>query len=407
MNSRILTGLFILALTAIGCVTEFKANLPSGDQQILIVEGSIMADTTVTFQLSTSYPIDSAYAPQGIFDVDAKITLISDNGYESAPATYLGKGKYSMDVGTLDDNVGYGIKIAYKEDTYQSALSKPLHTPEIDSVSWVEQGENAPVGICVSTHDNDTGEPKFFLWDYAEDWEFNATYDTSIFFNPKDSTFFIDSFFLTYHVGPYYHCWRHTVSHTYLLGSTETLNENRIINKQLYQIFPGTDDRFTILYAVTINQRAISKSAYDYYQNKIKLNEEMGGLFTPQPSDVDGNISCITNPSRRAIGYIEVSKNTAHKRLFLNSSQIKSSAIGYNCTLDSFDDLKMNMQIPQTMSDKSAYAFLYMLGYRPALDPDPAPGPLKPSQWSTSICTDCTQNGGLKNKPDFWPNGDN
>ena len=401
MNLRIFTGLFILIFIAIGCVTEFKANLPSGDQQILIVEGNIMEDTTVTFQLSTSYSIDSANAPQGIFNVDAKITIIGSNGYESAPAISLGKGKYSMDVGALDDNVEYGVKIIYKEDTYQSTLSKPLHTPEIDSLSWVQQGESAPVGICVSTHDNNTGEPIFFLWDYAEDWEFNATYSTSIFFNPKDSTFYADNSY------PYYHCWRHTVSHSYLLGSTETLNENRIINKQFFQLYPGADDRLTVLYAVTMNQKAISKSAYDYYQNKVKLNAEMGGLFTPQPSDVDGNISCISNPLNRAIGYIEVTKNTVHKRIFIYSWQIKSPVMDYNCVLNSFDDLKVQAQIPPTMDDKSAYVFLYKLGYRPALDPALAPGPLIPDQWSTVICTDCTQNAGSKNKPDFWPNGDN
>jgi len=27
-----------------------------------------------------------------------------------------------------------------------------------------------------------------------------------------------------------------------------------------------------------------------------------------------------------------------------------------------------------------------------------------PSHWAYFICTDCTQNGGTKNKPDFWPN---
>ena len=407
MNLRVFTGLFILIFIAIGCVTEFKANLPSGDQQILVVEGSIIEDTTVTFQLSTSYPMDSSYAPPGVFNVDAKITLIGSNGYESAPAISLGKGKYSMAIGALDDDVEYGVKIIYKEDTYQSTLSKPLHTPEIDSLSWMQQGESAPVGVCVSTHDNNTGKPEFFLWDYAEDWEFNATYNTSIFFNPKDSTFYVDSLYLALYVGPYYHCWRHTVSHNYLVGSTQTLNENRIINKQLYQIYPGADDRLTVLYAVTMNQKAISKSAYDYYQNKIKLNAEMGGLFTPQPSDVDGNISCISNPLNRAIGYIEVTKNTAHKRLFINSSQIKRPAMDYNCELDSVGGLKMNLQIPQTMNDKSVYATLYLLGYRPALDPALGPGPLRPDQWSTAICTDCTQNAGSKNKPDFWPNDDN
>jgi len=389
MRARVFWSVFILALLASGCVTEFKANLPSGDQQILIVDGSIMGDSTVIFQLSKSYSVDSTLAPPDVFNIDATITIIGNNGYESTPATPLGNGAYSINTGTLDDNVEYGIKIIYNGDTYQSALSKPLLTPEIDSLSWVQPEINGPVGICVSTHDNNTNEPEFFLWDYVEDWEINASYPTSAFFNPEDSTFYSDF------SEPFYHCWKHNVSSNYIVGSTESLKENQIINKQFYQA--ELLDRFTVLYCITVNQKTISKSAYDYYQNRIQLNEEMGGLFTPQPSNLDGNISCTTNPSKRAIGYVGVTKNTTHKRLFVYPQQISHP---YNdCGVISQEDVNAYLtQIGIT------YADYYKLGYRPAFSLNSLT--FFPDYWALSPCTNCTYNGGSKVKPDFWPNDD-
>ena len=409
MRSSVFWSIFILALFATGCITEYNAVLPSSDQQILIVDGCIMSDTTVIFQFSKNYPLNSSYTQPNTFNIDATVTIIGNNGYESAPATSLGNGAYSINAGTLDDNVKYGIKIVYNDDTYQSALSKPLHTPEIDSISLQQPEKNGPVGICVSTHDNNTGESEFFLWDYTENWEFDATYFTDIFFNPKDSTFYVDSLYLaTTYQTSYYHCWRHNDSKNYMLGSTELLNENRIINKQLYQINPAADNRLRVLYCTTINQKAISKSAYDYYQNRIKLNEEMGGLFTPQPSNLDGNITCITNPSKRAIGYVEVTKNTVQKRLFVYPSQITSPLFSDDCQLYSLGDLIKELNLDPKMSNDSIYGTLYVLGYRPALDPAMPPYPflITPDKWSFSRCTDCRDNGGTKNKPDFWPNND-
>ena len=35
-----------------------------------------------------------------------------------------------------------------------------------------------------------------------------------------------------------------------------------------------------------MKQRALSKGEFEYYENKVKLSEEMGGLFTPQPSEL-------------------------------------------------------------------------------------------------------------------------
>ena len=393
MKTKIISGLFILFVAVTACVSEFNAKLPSNQEEILIVEGNIMENTDATFYLSKSFPIDSVFNPYEGFVNNARLTLIGSDGYQSQSATNLGMGRYSLSTGTLDDNVAYGLQIEYDGNTYRSSLSKPLHTPEIDSVSWIQPEARGTIFFQISTHDDKDGA-KFYMWDYKEDWETAAYYYTTIFLNPADGTFY------NIYPAPEYNCWKSAVSNEFLIGSTESLSENRIINKQFMQSDPQSD-RFSVLYCITVNQKAISKGAYEYYHNKITLNGEMGGLFTPQPTELSGNITCLTDPSKKVMGYIEVSKNTAQKRIFIYSGEIKSPPPYSNCTTITQDSIK------QIMSQYNyTYVDIYRMGYRPAVQDPRAYPDVFPSDWAYSDCTSCIAAGGSKNKPDFWPNND-
>ena len=387
--------LLILAGITNGCVTEFNAKLPTNEEQILFVDGNIIGDSIATFYVGKSVPLDSSLNTRENMVSDAKITLVGSNGYQSSPASYSGNGMYSLHIGTLDNNTEYGIQIEYAGDTYKSTPAKPLHTPEIDSVSWVQPDSMGTVFFRVSTHDTDTKEAKFYMWDYKEDWEITAYYYTTVFFDPVNNKF--------YQADPSnYYCWKKNASNSFLIGTTQSLKENSIINKQLYQYDP-TDSRFSVLYSVIVNQKALSKDAYDYYLNKITLNENMGGLFTPQPSEVMGNISCITDPSKKVMGYIEIIKNITHKRIFVSATQIKRPPVGSDCitiTNDSVNALLIENEM--TLTD------FYVWGWRPAgsmINMQNYPDVL-PEEWSYEYCTDCVAAGGSKNKPDFWPNSD-
>lgn len=49
--------------------------------------------------------------------------------------------------------------------------------------------------------------------------------------------------------------------------------------------FASSNLRASYYYSTLMKQRALSKGEFEYYENKVKLSEEMGGLFTPQPSE--------------------------------------------------------------------------------------------------------------------------
>ena len=394
MNIKVIFCLSIVALLANACVSEYNAILPSNDIQILLIDGSIVENTDATFHVSKSFSLDATNIPNDCFIDNANIVIIGSNGYKSLPAISQGKGTYRIPVGKLEDEVEYGLQIEYDGDTYQSTLSKPIYTPEIDSVSWIQPEKFGTVFFRISTHDDRT-EPEFFIWSYSEIWEVTAALYTTLFYDPGNDTFYFD------YRAPYYYCWKKNESNKFLIGSTAAFIENRIIDQQLYERDPE-DSRFSVLYCVTVNQKAISRGAYEYYQNIVKLNEEMGGLFTPQPSDLGGNMTCITDPSKRIMGYIEAVKNTTQKRIFVNSEQIKRYGFYSDCYNSTIPNDSVLAYIDKYKTTLAGY---YRMGFQPAGSNDMRKYPeIVPLEWASAACTECTSNGGSKDKPDFWPN---
>jgi hypothetical protein len=300
---------------------------------------------------------------------------------------------YQVYVEALDNNVKYHIKIEYDGNSYESTPSKPLTTPEIDNVSCILPEHNeGDVIVRISTHDNTEGA-KFFMWNYVEDWIITARYSTTIFYRRTPPNLGFD---IKEHA-PFYYCERNVASNKPLIVSTESLAENRIIDKELYR-HNFIDDRFTAHYSVIVYQKAISKEAYEYYQNVLKLNEEMGGLFTPQPSEIKGNITCTTDLSKKVIGYIEVVKNTTHKRIFVD---IEKAGITRPQVANHLCELVPHEEV----IDKYKPYDYYDLGYRPAGGPNAAR--TGPTHWTHRTCTDCRERDGTKPKTDFWPDTDN
>ncbi|MDR1369018.1 MAG: DUF4249 domain-containing protein [Dysgonamonadaceae bacterium] len=382
---------FLLSFILTGCVSEFKADLPAEDIDMLIVEGNIIANTQCTFYLEKSFSLNESRIPEQSFDVEANLVVVGSGGYKSQPASYLGAGRYQVNIGDLDDGQNYGIEITYNGDLYGSDPLPPIATPEIDSVSWKQPEKAGLVFLYVSTH-GENNAPGFYLWNYAEDWEIKAAYETSLFYDPKRLTYYED------HSFAFFYCWLKNEINPVLVGSSESLTENKIVNKKLYEQHPNSD-RYSVLYSVNVTQQSLTKEAYEYYSNKAKLSQDMGGLFTPQPSELKGNITCFTNSAKKVMGYVSVLKNVTEKRIFINEKDITGRPVT-NCEEISGGELSGYLaEREMTLID------LYNAGFRPVglFIPNPSIG--DPSDyWVRIKCTDCTANSGSKLKPDFWPN---
>jgi hypothetical protein len=382
-----------MLLLVIGCISEYNVPLSPRDQKTLFVDGNIIANTEASFYIGQSFSLNNDTVPPESYVTDATVSIIGSDGYQSPPAVYQGQGIYRLPVGALEDAIAYGIRIEQEGAVYQSALTPPLRTPDLDTVHYVQQEAPGTIFFYLSTHD-DREEPTFFRWTYTEDWETTAPFAVSVLYNPERNELYADTYST-----PYFYCWKQKVSDQFLLGSTESLTENKIIDHLLYQIEPG-DDRFWELYCLTLTQTAISRGAYEYFQALSKIKEEIGSLFAPQPAEIIGNMQCISHPSRKIIGYVEALHNVSGRRIFITPGQliVPVNRDKIQCEKDIlFND--------RLMEAGWTYRDIYrIMNYRPiSVNPEFYPR-LVPYQWAPATCTECTANGGTKVRPDFWPN---
>lgn len=127
---------------------------------------------------------------------------------------------------------------------------------------------------------------------------------------------------------------------------------------------------------------------------RLKKNtEQLGSIFDAQPSEISGNLHCISNPDEQVIGFVGCTTET-EKRIFIDrSTQLPQSQVifsGYeDCIIDTVanDPIKLasvfqgGSYIPVGCAPPFCAGFLY----------------------STSDCVDCRLKGGSVIKPPYWP----
>ena len=144
---------------------------------------------------------------------------------------------------------------------------------------------------------------------------------------------------------------------------------------------------------------SISKDAFTYWSVIMKNTNEVGGIFAPQPSELYGNIRCVSNPELRTLGYISAGTRT-EKRIFVPARDI-GIYVPPLC-------LPLNLEnYPGYPNDPPPSDFsFYSSGYRVASQSLMDVLEERDSRiikWLPKTCVDCTTRG-TKKKPSFWPN---
>ena len=114
---KIISIVGMLALLLGSCIEEFNAQLPEGEDNILVVDGSIIGDSLCTFYLSRSVAVGEGNAFKG--EMSASVKVLGSDGTEW-PGTLEGEGVYQVQVGTLTPGVSYQLQIQSKGLTYTS-----------------------------------------------------------------------------------------------------------------------------------------------------------------------------------------------------------------------------------------------------------------------------------------------
>ena len=302
----IVTWICLLWLTIGSCVDKFNAHLPESSTRVLIVEGNIISDSTVVFSLSCSFPLNVEGIPQDYNKIDAEVSVVGSDG-SCFNGTSLGDGKYQVVIGSLNKDASYSLKIVYEGDIYTSEPQYPLETETINDVTYEQPEKYGDISIRFSMRSEDGG---CYFWSYEEDWEVRAVYNPKFRYDPTTDEV------VDFDATSYARGWCHDKSAKIIVGNIGTNKDTQLKDKWLYSI-KADNNRVFHHYSTLVKQRKISRGEYEYYQEKIKINEEMGGLFIPQPSELPTNIIC-NNSGKNVVGYVGVSMNVAKYRIFIS-----------------------------------------------------------------------------------------
>lgn len=303
-------GLPLLLLAA--CIETYEAHLDGAGEGCLVVEGNILSDSVCTFYLSRTVGLDATFLPSDYTDVEAEVAVVGSDG-SRWNGVKADMGTYEVSVGVLNENVTYSLEIRYDGDTYTSEPQKPLPTSPIDELTFEQEGEG-DIKILLSTKAGKADESEYYFWNYVEDWEVRTPYSCRFVYEP-DARDVVE-----YDRPPYCQGWVHRVSSGVLVGSTESSVNNALTRKLIYSI-PSNSRSVSLYYSTLLVQRNLSKGEYEYHQARKKYSEDMGGLFTPQPSELPTNIVC-SNSSRVVVGYVGCNMNVSEKRIFIPRSKI-------------------------------------------------------------------------------------
>jgi hypothetical protein len=375
----------LISLIITQCRQVYEPKIHDQNSKFLVVEGFINSNGPTVIHLSRTINFnDSIIDPE----LGASVYVEDENG-TSIPLTETGNGEYNLGQLALDSNLKYRlyIKTANGKE-YASEYSSVTYTPPIDSITW--QRENDGLRLYTNAHDL-RGAAKYYQWKFEETWEFHSAYYSSLLYT-RDASNAVTG--LVYRHPDHsvdttiYKCWNTLNSTAITLGSTENLNSG-VVYLPVQYIEPGSQ-KLSVLYSINLHQYAISHEEYLFLEKMKKNTEALGTLFDPQPSQLNGNIHCLSDPNEIVIGYIEVSQEQT-KRLFIDNNQVNGWNYQVNC-----DQIEIANDLA-TINHKA-----------PDLTPT-IPTALSPLGGIISFdvatdihCVYCTLSG-TNQKPSYWP----
>ena len=361
-----------------GCKERFIPSVTSPSTGYLVVEGFISSSPEPT-SITLSRTIRLVDSVNILYEHDAVVTIESDNN-ETFPLFETGNGVYVSSSLNLNSSEKYRLRIRTKDNKeYASDFVPFKHTPAIDSISW--QRENNGLKIYLNTHDPQNNT-RYYRWKYEETWEVHSAYKTALkcvndaagnlsmewrdpYLHSDDTTI--------------YKCWPSYNSTNINLGSSEKLSIDRIF-LPVVSIEPASE-KLSVLYSIHVRLYALSHEAY-LFLGKIKKNtEQVGSIFDAQPSELQGNIHCTSNPSEIVVGFVDISEEK-EQRIFISNADVP----GWN----------YKAACPLVIIEKCEPGFI-PLGPHEFIGMN-----IKDYFAAESICVDCTLRG-TNVRPAFWP----
>lgn len=369
---------FLLLILICGCKEVYNPPLKNPSTNYLVVDGNIIAGGDSTFiRLSKTTAVNDT---GGINkpEYNASVIVESEDG-ESYQLSPLNDGMYAAAL-SINQNKNYRIHIETSDRKEYASDYVPVKlTPPIDSVSWKVDNTNS-VNIYVTTHDAQNAT-KYYQWNFTETWQHRTSYTSGLIYENDSVRFRSPEEFINY-------CWTIVPSSSINILSNTQLSSDVIYENKLVNI-PFNSAKISMVYSILVQQNALTKEGFEFWQNLQKNTEQLGSIFDPQPFADYGNIHCISDPQEPVIGFISAC-TVAQQRIYIYNSDLPSWV--YQYPLCAFDTIP-----PATNS-------LLKDGAHVPLTYVPIPGSITPGILVTAIeCADCRLQGGNNVKPSYMP----
>lgn len=304
-TDRLLRWGLVLLLALPACTDPYLPEAIKSPPSYLVVDGFLNARGVTTIKLTRTYAIGAAAAAP----VEGKATVYLEE--EAGPRTLLREaplGTYTSPTAlTLSPARRYRLHLnTLGGGEYASDFESAKITPGIDELSGRAEADGLAIRLSTRDPANNT---RFYRWDYVETWEINPIYRPQVEYRAGTLTFpDISVPFPT-------KCWGTAPSTTVLLTNTTPLSQDVVADRVVRQL-PPTSERLNTRYSILVQQYALTKEEFAYWELLRKNTESIGSLFDAQPVQLIGNVHCLSAPAELALGFVGAHSVT-EKRLFV------------------------------------------------------------------------------------------
>lgn len=377
---HILKALIALIFSLSGCRDPFEPEVTDQDLALLVVEGFIETGGEISeITLSRTSPIRSAdqFRPES----GATVFLKSESG-EEWPFQESQTGVYTFS-GFFDQELKYQLGInLLNGQRYLSDPMTPIITPEIEELGFLNDEEG--VEIFVSTKGNE--EAQYFLWDYQEDWIFRPGVRSQFIYNPLTQNVEFRKADQKIDL-----CWKSNLFPKIILQNASRFADNTILQRELVRI-PKRSEKLTQRYSIKVRQRAVNQETYDFWEILRKNSDDIGGIFSPLPSLIRGNIKAVEEDGDNVIGIVSMGKSTS-KRIYINAADVAP----WPYFIEEYEFCRLDQDTVLISDYEREFASGARIPVIPVLVVTTTIG----FRAATKECTDCTLRG-TNIKPDFW-----
>ena len=358
------------------CKIPYYPPVNAKQTNYLVVEGYITSNTPTVIKLSHTRVVSQFDTARALPETGANVVVEDDRG-GSYQLTESVAGIYTMGNANLDSSYKYSLYISTSSGKkYQSDFVPFETSPPITGIDQaLKQGD---LQVYVNTK-NQQNNSRYYRWEYRETWEYHTPYVSGYEYFPADGM-------VGQRITPVHICWVTDNSSNVIVGSSTGLQDNVIHSPLAY--FLNHDRRLRVLYSVLITQYALDSSAYQFWKEMKNNSEDIGSIFSTQPSQAKGNIHNVSDSTEKVIGYVGAG-NTSQYRGFIDNSSLPAT---WNSPTGCF-----TVQVPDV---PDSFAFYFSSGLIPLYTE--YVNNVEVFDAAFEECADCTYLGSTT-KPSFWP----